>query len=181
MKQFVIVGLGRFGLSVAQKLHSMGHEVLGLDKNEEKVQEAVDFTTHTLQIDAVDEHSLKSLGLSNFDVGIVGIGHDIQSSILATLLLKDLGVPYVVAKAQNELHGKVLWKTGADRVVHPERDMGARVANNITVTNILDFIELAPNYSIVEITAPQNMVSKSLKKNRIASKIWLECCSHKEW
>ncbi|WP_434064306.1 potassium channel family protein [Proteinivorax tanatarense] len=171
MKQFVVVGLGRFGNSVAKKLYNMGYEVLGLDRSEGRTQEAVEFTTHVIQVDATDEHALKSLGLRNFDVGIVGIGQDIQASILATLLLKDMGVPYVVAKAQNELHGKVLWKTGADRVVFPERDMGTRVANNLTTTNILDYIELAPDYSIAEITAPDFMVSKSLAKLDLRAKI----------
>lgn len=163
MKQFVVIGLGRFGAAVAKTLYDMGYEVLGIDINEEKIQEAINFTTHAVQTDAIDEKSLKSLGVRNFDVAIVGIGQDIQSSILTTLILKEMGVKYVVSKAQNDLHGKVLYKTGADRVVFPERDMGIRVANNLTSTNILDYIELAPDYTIVEITAPDFMFNKSLK------------------
>ena len=163
MKQFVVIGLGRFGSAVAKTLYDMGYEVLGIDINEERTQEAVGFTTHAVQLDAIDENSLKSLGVRNFDVAIVGIGQDIQSSILTTLILKEMGIKYVVAKALNDLHGKVLYKTGADRVIYPERDMGVRVDNNLTSTNILDYIELAPDYSIVEITAPDFMFGKSLK------------------
>lgn len=162
MKQFVVIGLGRFGSAVAKTLFDMGYEVLGIDCNEERTQKAMGFTTHAVQLDAIDERSLKSLGVRNFDVAIVGIGQDIQSSILATLILKEMGIRYVVAKAQNDLHGKVLYKTGADRVVFPERDMGVRVANNLTSTNILDYIELSPDYSIIEITAPDFMFNKSL-------------------
>ncbi len=171
MKQFVVIGLGRFGSAVANTLYNMGYEVMGIDISEERTQNAKDFTTHAVQVDAIDENSLKSLGVRNFDVAIVGIGQDIQASILTTLILKEMGIEYVVAKAQNELHGKVLYKTGADRVIFPERDMGVRVANNLTSTNILDYIELAPDYSIVEITAPDFMVGKSLKEVDLRAKL----------
>jgi trk system potassium uptake protein TrkA len=117
MKQFLIVGLGRFGSSVARTLTEKGHEVLGIDSNEDLVQEAATFTTQSVQMDATDEKSLRALGVKNFDVAVVAIGQDIQSSILCTLILKDIGIKYLVAKAQNHLHGKVLKKTGADRVV----------------------------------------------------------------
>ena len=121
-----------------------------------------DSITHTVQADATDENTLKALGVRNFDVGIVSIGQDIQSSILVTLILKEMGIRYVVAKAQNELHGKVLYKIGADRVVFPERDMGIRVAHNLVSSNILDYIELSPDFSIVEITAPSEWYDKTL-------------------
>jgi trk system potassium uptake protein TrkA len=163
MKQFVVIGLGRFGTAVAKTLFDMGYDVMGIDISEERTHEAMGCTTHVVQLDAIDEVALQSVGIRNFDVAIVAIGQDIQASILTTLILKEIGVKYVVAKAQNDLHAKVLIKTGADRVVFPERDMGVRVANNLTSTNILDYIELAPDYSIVEITAPKFMVNKSLK------------------
>lgn len=170
MKEFAIIGLGRFGAAVAKTLYNMGYEVLGIDINEERVQEARDYTTHAVQVDAIDENSLKALGIRNFDVAIVGIGQDIQASILTTLILKEMGIEYVVSKAQNDLHGKVLYKTGADRVIFPERDMGVRVANNLTSTNILDYIELAPDYSIVEVTAPGFMVGKTLMELDLRAK-----------
>ncbi len=162
MRQFVVIGLGRFGVSIARTLYNLGYDVLGIDSDEEIVQSMADLITHTVQADATDENTLKALGVRNFDVGIVSIGQDIQSSILVTLILKEMGIRYVVAKAQNELHGKVLYKIGADRVVFPERDMGIRVAHNLVSSNILDYIELSPDFSIVEITAPSEWYDKTL-------------------
>ncbi|MGB9813386.1 MAG: potassium channel family protein [Thermovenabulum sp.] len=164
MKQFVVIGLGRFGSSVAKTLYKLGYDVLGIDSNEEIVQSMADSITHAVQADATDENTMKALGIRNFDVGIVSIGNDIQSSILVTLILKDLGLKYVVAKANNELHGKVLYKIGADRVVFPERDMGIRVAHNLVSSNILDYIELSPDFSIVEIEALPEWYNKTLRQ-----------------
>ena len=163
MKQFVIIGIGRFGSALAQRLFELGHEVLAIDTDEEEIQKISDKVTHAVTADASDESVLKSLGVRNFDVAIVAIGSDIQSSIITTLMLKDLGVKYVVAKAQNDLHAKVLYKIGADRVVFPERDMGERVAHNLIATNILEFIELSPEYSIIEFYVPHNWVGKNLR------------------
>jgi trk system potassium uptake protein TrkA len=162
LRQFVVIGLGRFGSSIARTLYNLGYDVLGIDSDEEIVQSMADSITHTVQADATDENTLKALGVRNFDVGIVSIGHDIQSSILVTLILKEMGIRYVVTKAQNELHGKVLYKIGADRVVFPERDMGIRVAHNLVSSNILDYIELSPDFSIVEITALSEWYDKTL-------------------
>lgn len=164
MKQFAVIGLGRFGSSVARTLYSMGYDVLAVDSDEAKVQEMADEVTHAVQADATDEEVLKSLGIRNFDVAVVSIGTDVQASIMATLVLKELGVPYIVAKALNVLHGKVLEKIGADRVVYPERDMGIRVANNLVSANMLDYIELAPGYSIVEFVASREFVGKTLRQ-----------------
>ncbi|MDF2532765.1 MAG: ktrC1 [Clostridia bacterium] len=163
MKQFIVIGIGRFGSALAQRLYNLGHEVLAIDTNEEEIQKISDKVTHAVTADASDESVLKSLGVRNFDVAIVAIGSDIQSSIITTLMLKDMGVKYVVAKAQNDLHAKVLYKIGADRVVFPERDMGERVAHNLIATNILEFIELSPEYSIIEFTVPQNWIGKNLR------------------
>ncbi|SHK12889.1 potassium channel family protein [Paramaledivibacter caminithermalis] len=163
-KQFVIIGCGRFGSSVAKTLYSMGHEVLVIDRNEEIIQAVAEQVTHAVQADATDENSIKSLGIRNFDVAVVTIGSNIQSSILVTLMIKELGVEYVVAKAQNELHAKVLYKIGADRVVFPEREMGVRVAHNLVSSNIMDYIELAPDYSIVEIATLHEWIGKSLRE-----------------
>ncbi len=163
MRQFAVIGLGRFGASVATNLFRMGYEVLAIDANEDKVREMADEVTHAVEANATDEDALKSLGIRNFDVVVVSIGQDIQSSILCCLVLKELGVKYIVAKAVSELHGKVLQKVGADRVVFPERDMGSRVAHNLVAANLLDYIELAPGYSIVEVVAKPEFYGKSLQ------------------
>jgi len=163
-KQFVVIGLGRFGSSVAKTLYSLGNEVLAIDKDEETVQNISDFVTHAVQADATDESTIRSLGIRNFDVAVVTIGSDIQSSVMVTLLLKELGIKYVIAKAHNDLHAKVLYKIGADRVVFPERDMGVRVAHNLCTSNILDFIELSPDYNIIELTAIEEWHNKSLRE-----------------
>ncbi len=170
MKQFVVIGCGRFGSSVAKTLYKMGNDVLAIDGSEEIVQGISEEVTHAVQADATDEHALRSLGIRNFDVAVITIGSNIQSSIMATLIAKELGVKYVVSKAQNELHAKVLYKIGADRVVFPERDMGIRVAHNLVSSNILDYIELAPDYSIMEISALIEWEGKSLIELDIRSK-----------
>ncbi|QTH40056.1 TrkA family potassium uptake protein [Cohnella sp. LGH] len=163
-KQYAIIGLGRFGSSVAKYLAEMGYEVLAVDDNAQRVQDVAHTVTHAVAADSTDEEAMSSLGIRNFDVVVVAIGQDIQASILTTLILKDLGVPYIIVKAQNELHGKVLNKIGADKVVFPERDMGLRVAHHLISPNILDHIELSTDYSIVEMRLPSQMVGKNLKQ-----------------
>ncbi|MDG0871980.1 TrkA family potassium uptake protein [Paenibacillus thiaminolyticus] len=163
-KQFAIIGMGRFGSSVAQNLSNMNFEVLAIDSSEQKIQEVMNIVTHAVSADSTDEDALRALGIRNFDVVVVAIGQDIQSSILTTLILKDLGVPMIVVKAQNELHGKVLSKIGADKVVFPERDMGARVAHHLISPNILDYIELSEDHSIVEMRASSLMIGMNLKE-----------------
>ncbi|MBV1820145.1 TrkA family potassium uptake protein, partial [Bacteroidales bacterium MSK.15.36] len=123
-RQFVVIGLGRFGTSVAQTLYSLGNDVLAIDSDEDRVQNISDSVTQAIQADATDENSLRSIGVRNFDVAVVTIGSDLQASVMATLLVKELGVGYTIAKANSELHAKVLYKIGADKVVLPERDMG---------------------------------------------------------
>lgn len=163
MKQFVVIGIGRFGKAVAERLYELGHEVLAIDTDEDTIQKVSEKVTHAVTADATDESVLRSLGVRNFDVGVVAIGSDIQSSIIVTLMLKEMGVGYVVAKAQNELHAKVLLKIGADRVVFPERDMGERVAHNLIATNILEFIELSEEHSIIEFAVLQGWIGKDLR------------------
>ncbi|AJD33098.1 MULTISPECIES: potassium channel family protein [Clostridium] len=166
-KQFVVIGLGRFGTSVAKTLYTLGNDVLAIDSSEDIVQSIADSVTHSVQIDATDENSLRSLGIRNFDVAVITIGSDIQASTMATLLVKEMGVKYIIAKANTEIHAKVLYKIGADRVVFPERDMGVRVAHNLVSTNILDYIELSPNYSIAEIVTPKPWHGKTLNELNI--------------
>lgn len=161
-KQFVVIGCGRFGTSLALKLTELGAEVMVVDKSEETIQNIADSVTHAVQADATDENSIKALGISNFDVAIITIGSNIQSSILITLMVKELGVKNIIAKAQTDLHAKVLYRIGADRVVFPEREMGIRIAKNLVSANILDYIELAPDYSIVEVIAVDRWIGKTL-------------------
>lgn len=161
-QQFVVIGLGRFGSSLALELMEMGYEVLGIDHHEERVDEMSDQLTHAVMADATDEGIMRSLGVRNFDCGIVAIGDNMERSILAAILLKELGVKQVVAKAITILHGRALSKLGVDRVIFPERDMGVRVAHQLVTPHLLDYIEISKDYKIVELTVPSCMDGKSL-------------------
>ncbi|AIQ65345.1 potassium uptake system protein [Paenibacillus stellifer] len=161
-QQFVVIGLGRFGSSLALELMEMGYEVLGIDHNEERVEELNDRLTHAVMADATDESVMRSLGVRNLDCGIVAIGDDMERSILTAILLKELGVKMVVAKAISILHGRALERLGVDRVIFPERDMGVRVAHQLVTPHLLDYIELSKDYRIVELTVPSCMDGKSL-------------------
>ncbi|MGI6153889.1 MAG: potassium channel family protein [Christensenellaceae bacterium] len=159
--QFVVIGLGRFGESIARTLIEQKAEVLVVDQDEEKVNQAISYATHAIQMDATDEQALKSLGIRNFDVACVCMG-DIQNSVLISLLCKEQGVPYVLAKVRSEIHSKLLDKVGVDRAVFPEREMGIRVAHNLLSPGILDFIELSPDYGIAELDVPELWANKSI-------------------
>ncbi|KAA5808248.1 potassium channel family protein [Thermoanaerobacterium thermosaccharolyticum] len=172
-KQFVVIGLGRFGSSVAKTLYTLGCDVLAIDSSEELVQNISDSVTRAVQADATDEKVLRSLGVRNFDVAIIGTGTDIQTSLLVTLMVKELGVKTVVAKAQNELHAKVLLKIGADRVIFPEKEAGVKLAYSLISSNILDFIELSPEYNIVEIIAIRDWIGKSLNELKLRQRFGL--------
>lgn len=169
-KQFVVIGLGRFGASVAKTLYSLGNDVLAIDKDEDLIQDISDSVTHAVQMDATDESALRTLGLRNFDVAVVTIGSNIQASVMVTLLVKELGVKYIIAKGQSDLHAKVLYKIGADRVVLPEKDMGVRVAHNLVSASILDYIELSPDYSIMEMKSLEEWNGKTLTELKLRSK-----------
>jgi trk system potassium uptake protein len=162
--QYAVIGLGRFGSSLATTLHEAGNEVLAIDRNEERIEEYKDHVTYAVVADSTDEEALKSVGIRNFDAVIVAIGDDIQASILTVLILKELEVKKVVAKAINKRHGQVLYKVGADWVVFPERDMGERVATQLMSPNVLDYIELAKDYSIKEVKVPPSMIEKNLRE-----------------
>ncbi|NMB38622.1 MAG: TrkA family potassium uptake protein [Firmicutes bacterium] len=162
-QQFAVIGLGRFGTSLAKTLYAMGKEVLAIDIEEERIQAVVNDVTHAVQADATDEDVMKSLGIRNIDVVLVSIG-PLQQSILATMIAKELGVKHVVCKAVSELHGKILEKLGADRVVYPERDMGTRVAHSLVSGNILEYIELSSDYSIIEVIAKKAFVNKTIRE-----------------
>ncbi len=169
-KLFVVIGLGRFGTSVARTLFHMGYDVMAIDLNEEVIEEMKDEVTYGVTADAQEERVLESLGMRNFDVAIVAIGNDIQASILITLTLKELGVKRVVAKAINERHGRVLEKLGADKIVYPERDMGKRVAHYLVSANLLDYIEISDKYSLSEVTVPNFLINKTLKQTNLRVK-----------
>lgn len=169
-KQFVVIGLGIFGSSVAKTLYNLGNDVLAIDMDEEAVQEISDSVTHAVQMDATDEHALKTIGIRNFDVAVVAIGANAQASIMTTLLVKELGVKYIIVKGNSDLHAKVLYKIGANRVILPERDMGTRVAHNLVSSSILDYIELSPDYSIIEIESPGQWHNKNIKDLNLRAK-----------
>ncbi|MDR0921375.1 MAG: TrkA family potassium uptake protein [Lactobacillales bacterium] len=150
-KSFAVIGLGRFGGSITKTLIESGQEVLAIDSSEERVNEYMNIATHAVVANAQDETTLRSLGIRNFDTVVVAIGEDIQASILVTLMVKEMGVPNVLVKAQNDYHARVLEKIGADRVVHPERDMGIRIAHRLVSHNLLDYLELSDRFSMAEI------------------------------
>lgn len=169
-KEFVVIGLGRFGGSICKTLIEQGMEVLVMDQDEARIDEFASIATHAVIANSTDETVLKSLGIRNFDHVIVAIGADIQASILTTLMLKEIGVKKVTVKAQNDYHAKVLRKIGADNVVHPERDMGKRIAHNIVSNSILDYIELSDKYSIVEIASNHLLSGHSIIELNIRAK-----------
>ena len=169
-KQYLVIGCGRFGSSVAKKMCQLGNEVMVIDKDEDSINNIAELVTHTAIVDVTEERDLKSIGLGNFDVVIVAISSDIRASIMATVMAKEMGVPKVVCKAKDELQSKVLYKIGADKVVFPERDMGIRLAYNLASENILDQINLDPEYSIMEIVTPQNWVGKTIIELNLRAK-----------
>ena len=162
MRQFAVIGLGRFGLSVAKTLTEQGCQVLAIDKDEELVQEAAEFVTEAVQVDSTDEKSLKVVGIKNVDVAVVGIGTNLEASILTTLTLKEMGVKEIVSRAVTEEHGKVHQKVGATKVVFLERDMGMRVANSLVSPSIIEHIYLSPEFSIMEAMVPQDFIGQSI-------------------
>ena len=170
VKQYAIIGLGRFGGSICRKLSEQGQAVLAIDRNEDRVREYTKIATHAVIADTTDESVLEDLGIRNFDHAIVAIGDDLQSSILTTLILKEIGIKKATAKAMNDYHGKVLNKIGADYVIHPERDSGERVAMHIMSSNILDYLELSNKYGIVEIVVGNKMKGKTLYELDIRAK-----------
>ena len=164
MKSFVVIGLGRFGSAIALELSALGHEVLAIDTDEGKVAQVADHVTHAVAGDAKNMEVLKTLGVGSFDCAVVAMGSDVGNSALITLNLKELGVKQVVCKAQSHTHSQVLKKIGADRVIFPEHEMGLKVAQGLSSSNVLNFIEFSGDYGIVELAAPRSWVGKTLKE-----------------
>jgi len=163
-RQTAVVGLGRFGISVATTLCDIGHEVMALDRSEAKVQNIAPKVTHAVQADATNEIVLRQLGIDSFHAAIVAIGTDIKSSVLCTILLKKMGIEYVVARANDELHGSILNKIGADLVIYPEHEMGTRMAHALTLVDVSDFMTVAEHYFVAKLTAPPYFVGARLSE-----------------
>lgn len=173
MKSFIVIGLGRFGSEAARGLSAQGCEVLAIDNNPELVQQLSDDVTQAVVGDARDKEVLRALDAKSFDCGIVAIGDSLADSVLATMNLKELGVPYIVSKAHDETHRQVLLKLGADRVVIPEKENALRLAKSLGTANVLDYIDLSEDYGIVEITAPASWQEKSLVELNVRAKLGL--------
>lgn len=166
-RQFAVIGLGRFGYSVAETLIKKGYEVLAIDSNEDQIEAVSDFATYAVQCDATDERALKAVSIQNVDVAVVSIGENIEASILIVMTLKELGVKEIIAKAVTPLHGKILANMGVTEVIYPERDAAIRLAHRLIAPNVLEYLELAQGYSIEEIEAPGQFVGKPLKEASI--------------
>ena len=170
MKTYLVIGLGRFGTAVALKLQELGNEVMVIDEHEERVQKLSEQVTYAVVADARDDAVLESLGAGNVDCAIVAIGQDLAASVLITLNLKALGVPQVICKAQDDLQKRALEKLGADRVVIPEREMGMKLAQNLTSTSVLDYVELSSECGLAEILTPKSWAGKTLPEIDVRKK-----------
>ncbi len=162
-KQIVVIGLGRFGSGVARTLFQMGHDVIAIDKDERMVREITGTVTYPVQGDACDESLLREIGISKCDIAIVGVGSDIQSSIMATVLLKNLEIPLIIARAQDSLHGNTLEKVGANRIISPEHDTGERLAHSLFAQEVIDYMEISGDYGIIKIKPPSHLLNMALR------------------
>lgn len=170
-RQVLVIGLGRFGSSIARTLCEDGVQVLAIDRRMDLVEEMRDHLTQVVQADSMDHDSMKALGVGEFDTAFVTIGADIKASCVTTMLLKELGVGHVVVKASDEFHGRMLEKLGADKVLYPERDMGRRIAHNLVSGNLLEYIELSPDFSMAEILADPGWAGKTLAELHLRDRL----------
>lgn len=161
-QQVVVIGLGRFGSAVARELERLGHEVLAIDRSEQRINDIAADVTHALQLDAADEDALRSAGAADFQTAIVAISTETEPSIFATMVLKRLGVENVIAKAGSVLHGEILARVGADRVVFPERETGLRLAHSFNIPNVIDYLDVAPSFGIEKIRPPKSFIGRTL-------------------
>ena len=167
---FAVIGLGRFGYSVAETLLKKGCEVLAIDRDEEKIQAISEIATFAVQCDATDERALKDVSTQNVDIAVVSIGENIEASILIVQTLKDMGVKSIVAKAVAPIQGKILKNLGVNEVIYPERDTAMRLAHRLISPNVLEYLELAPGYSIEEVSVPEQFSGLSLREAKIQDK-----------
>ena len=173
MKSYLVIGMGRFGTEVARQLYALGCEVLAVDSKSDLVQQVANDVTHAAVADARDKDVLKALGAKEFDCAVVAIGDSLADSVLATMNVKELGIPKVVCKAHDETHRQVLLKLGADQVVIPEQENAGRLARSLSSHNVLDYIELSADYGIVEVPAPASWQGKTLKDLNVRAKLGL--------
>ena len=171
MKSYVVIGLGRFGTTLARQLCALGAEVLAMDVRSDLVQQIANDVTHAVVGDAQDKEVLRSLGVRDLDCAIIAIGDDLAASVLTTMNLKELGVPYIICKAYDETHRRVLEKLGVDRVIIPEQEHAQRLARSLNSHNVLDYIELSEEYGILEVPAPKSWIGKSLKELNVRAKL----------
>lgn len=169
-KEFAVIGLGRFGKTVATSLASSGAQVLVLDQDENALQEVSDAVTHTIRGEATSASTINQLGLGNYDATVIAMSSNLESNVMATILVKEAGVPFIVVKAKTELEGRVLKKVGADKVIYPEKETGMRLANHLMHDNYFEAVELSEEYSIVDVDIPQDWIGKSLKTLNIRAK-----------
>lgn len=164
-KQVCVIGMGRFGATVAQELYQSGHDVLAIDLEEEKIQEMLGHVTYAVRADASNESVLRELDVADFDVGVVALGHEnVQASILITVLLKTIGVPFIVSRAVNELHGSTLERVGADKVVYPEMESAQRVSHVGFEPGLIDYMQVVPNFGISKVRPPEEMLRRTLEE-----------------
>ena len=163
-KSYAVIGLGQFGMSVAETLAESDCDVLAIDAREENIQEIADKVTYAVRAEVREPEVLRALGVQNVDVAVIAVAENMEASIMATMQAKELGVPYVLAKAMNALHGKILEKIGADRVIYPEQSMGLRVARNLMSGGFLDVFELSTEFSMAEFPVPTEWIGKSLQE-----------------
>jgi len=180
MRSYIVIGLGRFGSEAARRLCELGCEVLAMDVSAELVHQLSNDVTHAVVGDARDKEVLRALGAANFECAIVAIGGSLADSVLATMNLKELGVPQIVCKAHDETHRQVLLKLGADQVVIPEQENAARLARSLSSHNVLDYIELSSDYGIIEVPAPKSWVGKSLKELNVRAKLGVNILAVKQ-
>lgn len=169
-KEFAVFGLGRFGWSVAMTLAKSGCEVLVVDDNEDKINEIANHVTYAVKAHIADIETLNTLGLNNFDGAVIAMGEDLEASVMTTIMVKELGVPYVLAKAQTDLQAKILKKVGADMIVFPEKETGIRIANNLIMGNFFDAIELSSTFSLMELDPLKDWCGYSLKELNLREK-----------
>ena len=178
-KQFVVFGLGRFGESIARALSEAGSEVMAVDVKEELVQEASVYATQAIKADMTDVEVMRSLGIGDMDVAIVAVASDMEYSIMATILAKEAGVPCVIAKANSEMHAKILKKVGADKIILPEKEMGEHLARTLVSGNFVDIIELTSDFSMAEMPIPKDWIGKSLIQLNIRNKYGINVIAKK--
>ena len=171
MKSYIVIGLGRFGSEVARQLCRQGCEVLAMDVSADLVQQVADDVTHAVVGDGQDKEVLRALGAGNFDCAIIAIGENLAASVLTTMNLKELEVPYIVCKAHDATHRRVLEKLGVDRVVIPEYEFAGKLARSLSSHNVLDYIELSEEYGILEVPAPKSWIGKSLMELNVRAKL----------